>query len=773
MRSHPGVVVLSASRTLGHEQDEASDDSSPYEKLRRFRIIQKALLGLNSNKKSDEQQQLSQLDLIEMECIGRTFLPLWKGINDEGIDCCVLGASKSQSYPQQQQRQSCLLLPIANPSHFQLLEWIRKNKHKQTQYISKQRLLTLNGIVLNRDQGLFDNLPYDWWCSSSLDAANNPIERKFQMGKRIFYNQMAGQDWYRDREIPLPTSFSSSSSSSSVGTSTSPMIQELWKQLQTQWKTMSRSRKANNSISEEHDVSNNPSMKNGTIMYDDFNDEFFTKRVMSETNNDYNNNNNIDTEATTNTLPRTLMKRILELRIRELVMDLANVESQMAQRKQQLKMQQMTFTAVDDDDDEITNLQQQQASVQAQIDEYRLQLSKLSLPSSGKASASLSSMDFLVVGKENDTPAGRKSTLDDNARQKKYLSPYHFLQHLVDELLQAEIIGGFLENASLIHSESPSGAMTLGGGIVLQKRNGPTNAATTTIQTILGERVKIRDDPTDDDAESIHVVECDADESVGLCTALGIPLFYLVDGSMMTAAAATELKHSGLVPMTKDIIDDIWKPVGDTQLLIVCEGQRVPANVSAAPVRLPLFSSSDDAGVPMATSSSLPLFPTDNPIQNLSAYDALSMEDKARVLVTLSNFNWREQGLPRPRNLRNDPTLLDELLLPLIDESVRSQYRIRQAQRNGDLAEMQRLQALRSQRVLAQQRAEDLYARGDIDSAQYYESEAEFLKSLRADPTQDEGSYSRFLDRDEWYERNRRRTIPDKSKFGNLLDGVE
>jgi hypothetical protein len=225
--------------------------------------------------------------------------------------------------------------------------------------------------------------------------------------------------------------------------------------------------------------------------------------------------------------------------------------------------------------------------------------------------------------------------------------------------------------------------------------------------------------------------------------------------------------------VTKDINDDIWKPLGDTQLLIVYEGQRVPANVSNAPVRLPLFSSSDDAGVPMATSSSLPLFPADNPIQNLSAYDALSMEDKARVLVTLSNFNWREQGFPRPRNVRSDPTLLDELLLPLIDESVRSQYRIRQAQKNGDLAEMQRLQASRSQRVLAQQRAEDLYARGDIESAQYYESEVAFLKSLRADPTQDEGSYSRFLDRDEWYERNRRRNVPDKSKFGNLLDGVE
>ena len=30
--------------------------------------------------------------------------------------------------------------------------------------------------------------------------------------------------------------------------------------------------------------------------------------------------------------------------------------------------------------------------------------------------------------------------------------------------------------------------------------------------------------------------------------------------------------------------------------------------------------------------------------------------------------------------------------------------------------------------------------------------------AIRADITQDEGSYSRFLDKDEWYERQRRRT---------------
>ena len=49
------------------------------------------------------------------------------------------------------------------------------------------------------------------------------------------------------------------------------------------------------------------------------------------------------------------------------------------------------------------------------------------------------------------------------------------------------------------------------------------------------------------------------------------------------------------------------------------------------------------------------------------------------------------------------------------------------------------------------------------------------MASLRADVTQDEGSYSRFLDRDEWYERDRQATAKriKKSDFGNLLDGIE
>ena len=55
------------------------------------------------------------------------------------------------------------------------------------------------------------------------------------------------------------------------------------------------------------------------------------------------------------------------------------------------------------------------------------------------------------------------------------------------------------------------------------------------------------------------------------------------------------------------------------------------------------------------------------------------------------------------------------------------------------------------------------------------EEEAELYKALRADVTQDEFAYDRFLDRDEWYERETRARLKrlDKSKFGTLLDGVD
>jgi hypothetical protein len=167
------------------------------------------------------------------------------------------------------------------------------------------------------------------------------------------------------------------------------------------------------------------------------------------------------------------------------------------------------------------------------------------------------------------------------------------------------------------------------------------------------------------------------------------------------------------------------------------------------------------------------LFPTDNQVTSLKQFDEMSNDDKARTLMSMSNFEGR---LPRPRVLRSSCVkTLDSLLLPLIDESVRTQYQIRQARQQGDVELVAQLEESKSLRLRARERADEARRIGEEDLAKEWEEEDEILKSLRADITQDEGSYSRFLDRDAWYERNRQRLAKrvDKSKFGNLLDGID
>jgi hypothetical protein len=120
----------------------------------------------------------------------------------------------------------------------------------------------------------------------------------------------------------------------------------------------------------------------------------------------------------------------------------------------------------------------------------------------------------------------------------------------------------------------------------------------------------------------------------------------------------------------------------------------------------------------------------------------------------MSNF---QESLPRRRVVLQNPSVLDQLLLPLVDESVRYEWSLRDAQERNDVARIQELQERQSQRSKAKMNAE----RANLSEVEkeYCDKEVEFYSSLRADATQDEGSYSRFLDRDEWYERDRQRMV--------------
>jgi len=111
----------------------------------------------------------------------------------------------------------------------------------------------------------------------------------------------------------------------------------------------------------------------------------------------------------------------------------------------------------------------------------------------------------------------------------------------------------------------------------------------------------------------------------------------------------------------------------------------------------------------------------------------------------------------------------------MVDESVRRQILMRDAELRGDTETSEQLWNEKTKRQMAKEKAEEARMRGEEDVAEWWEAEAELHGNLRADMAKDEGSCSRFLDCDDWCKRTRRQQAKklDKKKFGTLLDGIE
>ena len=241
------------------------------------------------------------------------------------------------------------------------------------------------------------------------------------------------------------------------------------------------------------------------------------------------------------------------------------------------------------------------------------------------------------------------------------------------------------------------------------------------------------------------------------------------------------LSFVGRVPPVRPLDDDAFVPQR--------EGERVSSDEQANLVRIPLTTSPqlfgpDQAPRPSPSPGS-PVFSTFNPVESLQEYDALTDDAKARLLMKLESFSG---ALPRPRAVKastaktggdyddgTPPSLLDDILLPLVDESIRCPYKIRDAEQRRDFDEADALRSEVSPRQVALEGARRAREEGRDDEADRLEEEAELYKALRADITQDEGAYSRFLDRDDWYERKTQARIKrlDKKKFGTLFDGID
>jgi len=114
-------------------------------------------------------------------------------------------------------------------------------------------------------------------------------------------------------------------------------------------------------------------------------------------------------------------------------------------------------------------------------------------------------------------------------------------------------------------------------------------------------------------------------------------------------------------------------------------------------------------------------------------------------------------SLPRPREGLDS---LDRALVDKMDDAVRAEVlRMRAAQQGAPLLGGN-APASGRQAVLQQlaQALED----GDVARAESLREKFVLMTERRADPTQQEGTYDRFLDQDEWYQEQRRRAMAPK-----------
>jgi hypothetical protein len=665
--------------------------------------------------------QGTSTELLPFEMVGQAKMKLAKSSNmtssfSSSTDATVLVLAPGAAVPSQRPLDRCeaILVPMTSPySQLRLLSFANSKQPIK----SLTLLLSLNTLLINRDGALFDNLPWSTWSKDpqkrNRDAAGNPIADKFHLGKRDAYNRFMGKDW-PGRSLALDN-------------------------LAMRLKYMS-----------EQDG-----------------------RKVGGVGNDNPDVDEADSKA-------NLAKRIVELRIRESQMEIAEIDSQLAIARNNPDI--LT-------EDEIRTLEIARADLQESIQDAKDNLKLLSSErTNGTLSTKRGIVDHIALwmtqdvrGKDNEAPyrgamgyppkIDSRRELEQSFFERSYRSPFDLLKEILDDQLNAKVIGCALENTSLLR-----GNLVLGGAIVIQRK------IVTKTTRIAGEEVDYQDEKENFGNEGlpageVMVVECDVDEAIGIALACDLPL--QVEQSIYQAASvAMELSTQWLegtdtVENKKSIIP-LWNPQ-DTSILVQVEGD-TDADQRAARVSLPRTTASlFDSIFEQKQSSSTALFPTDNPIRSLEQLDGLENADKAKTLLGMSNFKGR---LPRPRVVRSAPTNenpLDQLLLPLIDESVRKQYQLRQAEQNGDLELVQQLRDSKSKLQLAKEQANVAKLKGNEELANYWEEEARFLETLRADVTQDVGSYSRFLDRDDWYERDRQRTAKraNKSSFGNLLDGIE
>jgi hypothetical protein len=166
------------------------------------------------------------------------------------------------------------------------------------------------------------------------------------------------------------------------------------------------------------------------------------------------------------------------------------------------------------------------------------------------------------------------------------------------------------------------------------------------------------------------IVECFADEAVGLALAAGVDV--LTERSLIEVFSREA--RFGLERRT-----------------------------SVAPLKMRLqVVDGDEPSIAEAVEAEAP-----ETIKSADEYEALGTQGKLRILVKAGEFKRRKGKLPRPRviNAAGNDAPIDELLVPLLDEAVRRDLAVEAALRRGDIAGAAALMAGKSKRHAARDRA--------------------------------------------------------------------
>ena len=541
--------------------------------------------------------------LVPIDLVGRAELPTTSntgiiGNTDDAvttIDCAVLSSGQESST---QRPQPCLLLPLQPSNRLGLLErlWNLRKESSLRSRMTRRELYGWNTLlVVNRDGGLFDNLPYAAW-SRDRDAAGNTVAAPWHTGKRECYNRLMGKDWYKNddrstrrrRQVAAESNKESSIECKDDGSnddSFSPsLIVDFWKQqlqsMMERRRAKSQERQGQTGGTTDKNETQIPVATSAIIEYDDFANVLLGSDADRQSQNDESNKRSSDDED--DRTMRLLIRRILELQVRDLEMDVAECDSQIAiadtttNKNATTASRTADTTLLDKNDWQTKRLESLR-----QLEGTKERLQQLRRRESSTSGGTLLLADLIpgiaTPNSDYDSDATDSSSLSSLSSSREFSpfdSPYAMLQEIMAEQMNAQVVGAVLENSSLLDTA----AVTVGGLVVLQRIPATMRLA--------GETVRV---PEEDANSETILVECDADEAIGMALSSdSIPLW--VESTVWeTASVMAQLQQSSS-SLQEDNTTTLgtWKTV-DPELSVLTEGQAGNQSVTerVLPVRLP------------------------------------------------------------------------------------------------------------------------------------------------------------------------------------------